>query len=156
MALTDADILVITPVIQTARPEHQRQTPAVAAVRPRTDVGQRLVIILMRPVAHLTVTKPDVLAGLIPVPMVAEAQENVVLLVLILNRLHRRLPVAPATTEMVTGMETARLAHRLGHMSEKPVQDPAGVGKSQMDNIGMFAVQKRIVLMAARKNIFVN
>ena len=39
---------------------------------------------------------------------------------------------------------------------EKPVQDPVGVGKSQMDNIGMFAVQKRIVLMAARKNIFVN
>ena len=94
-----ADILVITPVIQTARPEHQRQTTAVAAVRPRTDVGQRLVIILMRPVAHLTVTKPDVLAGLIPVPMVAEAQENVVLLVPILNRLHRRLLVIVAAQE---------------------------------------------------------
>ena len=155
MALTDADILVITPVIQTVRPVPQKETPGAAAVRPRMDVGQRLAIILMRPVARLTATKPDVPAGLIPVPMVAEAQENVVLLVPILNRLHRRLPAVVATTEMVTGMETAHLAHRLGHMSEKPVLDPAGVGRI-MDNIGMFAVQKHIVLMAARKNIFVN
>ena len=95
----DADILVITLAIRIALPVPQQETPEAAAARPRTDVGQRPVIIPMRPVARLTVTKPDVLAGLIPVPMVAEVQENVVLLALILNRLHRRLPVAPAEAQ---------------------------------------------------------
>ena len=85
MALTAADILATTPVIQTVRPEHQRQTPAVVAVQPVTDVGLRLVIILINLAVRLIATKPDVPAGLIPVPMVAEAQENVVLLALILH-----------------------------------------------------------------------
>ena len=90
----DADILVITLAIRIALPVPQQETPEAAAVRPRTDVGQRLAIIPMKPVARLTVTKPDVPAGLIPVPMVAEVQEDVVLLALILNRLLPRLPVA--------------------------------------------------------------
>ena len=95
MALTDADILVIILVIQTVRPVRQPLTPAAAAVRPKTDVIQRLVTILMRPVARLTVTKQAVLAGLIPVPMVAAVQELAVLLALILNRLLPPLPAAP-------------------------------------------------------------
>ena len=109
MALTDADILVIILVIQTVRPAHQPLTPEAAAVRPVTDVIQRLVTILMRPVARLTVTKPDVLAELIPVLTVVAVQELAVLLALILNRLLPPLPVAlvvPAAAQAVDAPDT--------------------------------------------------
>ena len=91
-----ADILVIILVIRTARPEHQPLTPEAVADQPVTDAVQRPVIILMRPVVHLTVTKPDVLAGLIPVLTVVAVQELAALLALILNRLLPPLPVVAA------------------------------------------------------------
>lgn len=119
MALTDADILVIILVTQTARPAHQRQTPGDVAVRPKTDAGQRLAIILMRPVARLTVTKPDVPAGLIPVPMVAEVQESAVLLALIP---HLRLLVVAAE-------------HHIIQMTANLEQQPAGKKHLAQDGV---------------------
>ena len=117
-----ADILVITPVIQTARPVRQPLTPEAAAVRPRTDVIQRLVTILMRPVARLTVTKPDVLAELIPVLTVVAVQELAVLLALILNRLLPPLPVVAAE-------------HHIIQMTANLEQQPAGKKHLAQDGV---------------------
>lgn len=122
MALTVADILVITPVIRIVRPVRQPLTPEAAAVRPKTDVGQRLVIIPMRPVARLTVTKPDVPAGLIPVPMVVAVQELAALLALILNRLLPPLPVVVAE-------------HHIIQMTANLEQQPAGKKHLAQDGV---------------------
>ena len=88
MALTDADILVITLVTQTARPAHRHQTPEAVAVQPVTDVIRRSVTILINLVVLLIVMKADAIAIL--VLMVAVVPENAVVRVPL--RLRLKLP----------------------------------------------------------------
>ena len=73
-AQTAASTPVIILVIQTVRQVLQRQTPAVAAAQPVTDVIPKPVIILINPAVRLMLMKADVIA--IHVPMDAAAPEN--------------------------------------------------------------------------------
>ena len=73
------------------RPVLPPPTPEAVADQPRMNAEPRLVIILINHAVPHTATKPDALAALILVPMVAAVPENVVRLVLIPSRLHLRL-----------------------------------------------------------------